>query len=91
MVSQGADKAQAPAALVMRYHIMYKFTSKWFQKKTFHLLSQTPVGPALWRGVGGRIQKEMHSLRGVEERKITFLSTQGFWFEVSRCQRCRRV
>lgn len=44
----GRDKAQAPAALVMRYHIMYKFISKWFQKKTFHLLSQTPTGPA-WR------------------------------------------
>lgn len=52
MVSQGADEAQAPAALLLRYHIMYKVISKWFQTKTLHLLSQTPIGPALWRRVG---------------------------------------
>lgn len=57
MVSQGADAAQAPAALVMRYHIMYKFISKWFQKKTFHVLSQSPVGPALRRR-GGKSRKK---------------------------------
>lgn len=90
MVSQGSDEAQAPAALVMRYLITYKFISKWFQKKTFHPLSQTPHRTSLaeeW----GEIQTETHSWRGVKERNPTFLSTQGFWFEVSGCQRCHRV
>lgn len=33
---------------------------------------------------------ETRGLRGVKETNTTFLSTQGFWFEVSRCQRhCR--
>lgn len=34
---------------------------------------------------------ETHSLRGVKETNTTFLSTQGFWFEVCRCQRHCRV
>lgn len=47
-----------PSSLVLRYHIMYKFTSKCFWKQASHLLSQSPVGPALRRREGG-IQKHV--------------------------------
>lgn len=42
-----------------------------------------PGGGGGWGG----IQKESRSLRGVKEINTTFLSTQGFWFEVVRVPR----
>lgn len=54
----GSSRGSGPSSLVLRYHIMYKFTSKCFWKQTSHVLSQTPVGPALRRREEG-IQKHV--------------------------------
>lgn len=86
MVSQGAAEAQAPAAEIP-YYVQIHF--QVILEADFPSPEPNPRRTSLAEEGGGN--PETRSLRGVKERNTTFLSTQGFWFEVSGCQRHGRV